>query len=148
MADRVGVMSEGRLEQIAGPAELYARPANAFVAEFVGTMNRVPGELQDTGQVAVLGRVLPVSGGSPAGPGGGVDVLVRPEGLHVELVAGGNGIVTDRTFLGSLTRISVRLSGDVLVKVDRASTEAADMLPGASVNVSLPDAPVLVAARA
>src|SRR5262245_37590648 len=148
MADRVGVMSGGRLEQIAAPAELYARPATAFVAEFVGTMNRIPGELQGSGQVSVLGAVVPVSGGTADGLSGGVDVLVRPEGLHVELVAGGNGIVTDRTFLGSLTRISVRLSGDVLVKVDRASTEAADMVPGASVSVSLPEAPVLVTARA
>jgi len=148
MADRVGVMSGGRLEQIAAPAELYARPANAFVAEFVGTMNRIPGELRDSGRVAVLDAVVPVSGGTADGMSGGVDVLVRPEGLRVELVAGGNGIVTDRTFLGSLTRISVRLSGDVLVKVDRASTEAADMVPGASVSVSLPEAPVLVTARA
>ena len=45
MADRVGVMRAGRLEQVADPAELYSRPATAFVAEFVGTMNRLPGEL-------------------------------------------------------------------------------------------------------
>ncbi len=40
----------------------------------------------------------------------------------MEAVAGGNGIVTDRTFLGSLTRVSVLLSGDVAVKVDKSST--------------------------
>ena len=148
MADRVGVMSGGRLEQIAAPAELYARPATAFVAEFVGTMNRIPGELRDSDRVAVLGTAVPVSGGTADGLSGGVDVLVRPESLRVELVANGNGIVTDRTFLGSLTRISVRLSGDVLVKVDRASTDSADMVPGASVSVTLPEAPVLVTARA
>src|SRR5690349_18663206 len=50
MADRVGVMSKGRLEQIAAPDELYTDPATAFVAEFVGVMNRVPGELQSGGQ--------------------------------------------------------------------------------------------------
>ena len=43
MADRVGVMRAGKLEQVAAPDELYDRPATAFVAEFVGTMNRLPG---------------------------------------------------------------------------------------------------------
>ena len=48
MADRVGVMRDGRLEQMAAPAELYARPATPFVAQFVGTMNRLPGEVAAT----------------------------------------------------------------------------------------------------
>ena len=43
LGDRVGVMSAGRLEQIAAPAELYERPRTAFVAEFVGLTNRLPG---------------------------------------------------------------------------------------------------------
>ncbi len=46
MADRVGVMKDGRLEQVAVPGQLYAEPATAFVAEFVGTMNRIPGQLR------------------------------------------------------------------------------------------------------
>ena len=45
MSDRVGVMRAGKLEQVATPDELYSRPATAFVAEFVGTMNRLPAEL-------------------------------------------------------------------------------------------------------
>ena len=47
VADRVGVMNAGRLEQIAPPAELYAHPASRFVAEFVGLSNRVPAEVPD-----------------------------------------------------------------------------------------------------
>jgi ABC-type Fe3+/spermidine/putrescine transport system ATPase subunit len=76
-----------------------------------------------------------------------VDVLVRPEGLRLEAVENGNGIVTARTFLGSVTRVSVQLSGDVAVQVDRPSAEAAALAPGASVQVSLPAQPVLVAPR-
>jgi putative spermidine/putrescine transport system ATP-binding protein len=147
MADRVGVMSQGRLEQIAVPSELYDSPATAFVAEFVGTMNRVPGELRGQSEVTALGLTVPVQEGSADGLVGDVDVLVRPEGLRVVAEPNGNGIVTDRTFLGSLTRVSVRLSGDLLVKIDKQSTEAADMLPGTSVKVTLPSAAVLVAAR-
>jgi ABC-type Fe3+/spermidine/putrescine transport system ATPase subunit len=91
-------MSKGRLEQIAAPDELYTDPATAFVAEFVGVMNRIPGELQAGGQVTVLGSTVPVRGHRPDDTA--VDVLVRPEGLHLEIVENGNGIVTTRTFLG------------------------------------------------
>jgi putative spermidine/putrescine transport system ATP-binding protein len=63
MADRVGVMKDGSLEQIAVPSELYTRPATAFVAEFVGTMNRIPGELRRSARAPRAGR--PPSRGSP-----------------------------------------------------------------------------------
>jgi putative spermidine/putrescine transport system ATP-binding protein len=145
MADRVGVMSNGRLEQIAAPDELYTDPATAFVAEFVGVMNRIPGELRAGDQVTVLGSTIPVRGHRPVQSA--VDVLVRPEGLRLEVVENGNGIVTTRTFLGSVTRVGVQLSGDVAVQVDRPSAEAAALAPGASVAVSLPAQPVLVTAR-
>ena len=146
MADRVGVMSQGRLEQIAAPDELYTDPATAFVAEFVGVMNRIPGELQPGGQVTALGSTVPVRGHRPDEVA--VDVLVRPEGLTMKVVENGNGIVTTRTFLGSVTRVGVQLSGDVAVQVDRPSAESAALAPGASVSVSLPAAqPVLVAPR-
>src|SRR6266704_1114878 len=147
MADRVGVMKEGKLEQIAMPDHLYAHPATAFVAEFAGTMNRVPGELTDAGQVRALGTVVPVHGDQPGGALTEVDVLVRPEGLKIEAVPGGNGIVTGRAFLGSVTRISVRLSGDVTVKVAHPSADAGSFAPGTSVRISLPGAAVLVTQR-
>ncbi len=147
MADRVGVMREGRLEQVAVPSELYSRPATVFVAEFVGTMNRIPGVYDGLDEVNVLDSVVPVAGDRPADLTGVVDVLVRPEGLRVDAVSGGNGIVTDLTFLGSLTRVTVLLSGDVQVKVDKPSTAAASLVPGTSVQVRVAAGePVLVAA--
>jgi putative spermidine/putrescine transport system ATP-binding protein len=150
MADRVGVMKDGKFEQVAVPDQLYAEPATAFVAEFVGIMNRLPGELDAAGQVRVLDTVVPVKHGADELTGG-VDVLIRPEGLRLEAVAGGNGIVTDRAFLGSVSRIGVRLykhapPGDVTVKVDHPSAQSGEFSPGASVQVSLPASdPVLVA---
>ncbi len=146
MSDRVGVMRAGRLEQVAEPAELYARPATAFVAEFVGTMNRLPAELGDGGKiVTVLGVTVPAQDGGPAS--GRVDALVRPENLTVAVAESGNGIVTNRTFLGAVTRVAVRLSGDVEVSVDVSSGVALEMSPGTAVQVGLPATPVLVAAR-
>jgi putative spermidine/putrescine transport system ATP-binding protein len=147
MADRVGVMRQGRLEQIAAPDELYDRPATPFVAEFVGIMNRLPGELQAGGTVAALDKTVPVMNSAAELSPGPVDVLVRPEGLRLEVIENGNGIVTTRTFLGSVTRVAVLLSGDIAVQVDQASTEAAALAPGTSVQVSLPAEPVLVTAR-
>ena len=147
IADRVGVMKDGKLEQVAEPSQLYDQPATAFVAEFVGTMNRIPGELQGSHDVSALGAVVAVHGDTASGLSGDVDVLVRPEGLEIAVLSGGNGIVTHKTFLGSVTRVSVLLSGDVTVKVDQPSTVAAAMSPGTSVQVSLPGMPVLVAER-
>jgi putative spermidine/putrescine transport system ATP-binding protein len=146
MSDRVGVMRAGRLEQVAEPAELYARPATAFVAEFVGTMNRLPGELGGGGTaVTVLGVTVPVQEGGPVS--GPVDALVRPENLTVTAAEDGNGIVTGRTFLGAVSRVAVLLSGELAVSVDVASTAALAMAPGTAVQVTLPGTPVLVAAR-
>src|SRR3984957_6342114 len=145
MADRVGVMRSGKLEQVAAPDELYDRPATAFVAEFVGTMNRLPGELGAGGsEVTVLGSTVPVQQGGPSS--GPVAVLVRPENLTVAPAEAGNGIVFLRTFLGATSRITVLLSGDLQVLVDVPSTHAAAMTPGASVAVGVPSAPVLVVA--
>jgi len=146
MSDRVGVMRSGKLEQVATPDELYSRPATAFVAEFVGTMNRLPGELSGDGTaISVIGLTVPVQPGGPAS--GAVDALVRPENLTVTPSETGDGIVTVRTFLGAVTRLTVRLSGDTEVVVDVATTSAADLTPGTAVQVGLPAAPVLVAAR-
>jgi putative spermidine/putrescine transport system ATP-binding protein len=146
MSDRVGVMRAGRLEQLAEPAELYARPETAFVAEFIGTMNRLPADLGGGGTtVTVLGATVPAQEGAPdSGP---VDALIRPENLTVEATEGGNGIVTHRTFLGAVSRVAVRLSGDTEVVVDIPSSVALGMAPGIAVQVGLPGTPVLVAAR-
>ncbi len=151
MADRVGVMRLGMLEQIAAPDELYTEPATAFVAEFVGVMNRIPAELQGSGTVAVLGGTVPVKGGQSQtealGGDTAVDALVRPEGLTMQVAQNGNGIVTHRTFLGSVTRVRVLLCGDVTVQIDRPSSEGAGLAPGTSVSVILPPEPVLIAPR-
>jgi len=144
MADRVGVMHDGRLEQIATPDELYDRPATPFVAEFVGIMNRIPaGLLELLGAPALAADLTP----RRERPAAGVDILVRPEGLRITASPTGNGIVVGRTFLGQLTRVSVRLSGDVVVQVDQQSTEAAGIALGDPVDVSLAGAPVMVAER-
>ena len=110
-------------------------------------MTRLPGELHGQSEVTALGLRVPVQEGTADGLVGDVDVLVRPEGLRVAAEPNGNGIVTDRTFLGSLTRVHTLLSGDVTVQVDVPSTEAAALAPGTPVNVTVAEAEVLVTGR-
>jgi putative spermidine/putrescine transport system ATP-binding protein len=144
VADRVAVMHAGRLEQCAEPAELYGRPATAFVAEFVGTMSRIPGRLAGE-TVEVLGLRLPADGTVPATAD--VDVLVRPEAVHVTADATGDSRVIATAFLGAATRVTVRLADGTEVKADLPTHEAATLGAGATVRVSLPERPVLVAER-
>ncbi|WP_405864971.1 MULTISPECIES: ABC transporter ATP-binding protein [unclassified Streptomyces] len=145
VADRVAVMRAGRLEQCAEPAELYGRPATAFVAEFVGTMSRIPGRLSGE-TVEVLGLRLPTDGTLPSTAE--VDVLVRPEAVHVTADDTGDARVIATAFLGAATRITVRLADGTEVKADLPTHEAAALGAGAAVRVSLPERPVLVAERA
>ncbi|MEU9243717.1 ABC transporter ATP-binding protein [Streptomyces sp. NPDC048385] len=145
IADRVAVMRAGRLEQCAEPAELYGRPATAFVAEFVGTMSRIPGMVKD-GSVEVLGQRLPADGQAPAA--GEVDVLVRPEAVQVRADGAGTATVVATAFLGAVVRVTVRLADGTEAKADLPAHEATGLGAGSAVSVSLPERPVLVAERA
>ena len=84
MADKIVVMQDGRIEQVGAPLALYDRPANLFVAEFIGSpaMNLVPGVAAEGG-VAALDTLLPVAGGPAAAAGRPVVYGVRPE--HLDL---------------------------------------------------------------
>jgi putative spermidine/putrescine transport system ATP-binding protein len=143
-ADRVAVMHGGRREQCAPPAELYDSPATPFVAEFVGTMNRIPGRTGSDGTVEVLGRRLPLRGEAKADAD--VDALVRPEALDVTV--GGDARVVTASFHGAVTRLTLALADGTTLKADVPSHRAAELPAGAAVTVGLPDRPVLVDDRA
>jgi putative spermidine/putrescine transport system ATP-binding protein len=141
VADRVGVMSQGRLEQIAPPAELYANPATPFVAEFVGLHNKVPATVAD-GSALVLGVEVPVLRGSiDAGPG---RAMVRPETVTVTAAADGSATVASVAFLGPISTVSATLSDGTVVVAQMSSARAQAFSPGARVTVGVEAAPVLV----
>jgi len=150
VADRVGVMNAGRLEQLASPDELYTRPATPFVADFVGLANRLRCRV-DGGVAHVLGGTVPLLPGS-AGDGPAV-VLVRPEGVVVARATGGEGnaSVVSSSFLGASGKVAARLDSTdgpgelVSVQVDNAAVTA--YAPGDRVRVSARgDAALAVAA--
>jgi putative spermidine/putrescine transport system ATP-binding protein len=99
VADRVGVMNAGRLEQIAPPAELYESPATPFVGEFVGLSNRIPTRVAG-GRADVLGTTVPVLAGSAEGPG-----LALVDGTVV--LAQLPSIAADRLEVGDRVRVVV-----------------------------------------
>ena len=133
IADRVGVMSNGRLEQLDPPRALYERPASAFVAGFVGTVNRLPAE-PDGDRWRVLNRSVR----GQATVQGAHLAVVRPEQLAVDADAGGDGRVAEVTFLGPLTRIVVDRSGQTLI-ADLLTSEVGGFSVGEQVRVRLRD---------
>ena len=151
VADRVAVMRVGRLEQCAAPAEVYAEPATPFVAEFIGTMNRLPGTLSaDGGSVSVAGRRLKVREAASAEDGGSrlggeVAVLIRPEAVRFEPADQGAATVRQAGFRGPITRITAVLADGTEVLSDVPSAAASELVPGRRADVVLDEAPVMVA---
>jgi len=144
MGDRVGVMSAGRLEQIAPPAELYERPQTRFVAEFVGLTNRIPARTDGT-DVEVLGRRIPLLPG--AGDRGDVQALVRPENVRVTPAESASSRVLAVSFLGSLCRAQVALPDETIVVAQMAASESSGLYPGVAVELAVAPAPVFVVAN-
>jgi putative spermidine/putrescine transport system ATP-binding protein len=146
IADRVGVMNKGRIEQLGAPTAIYSRPATPFVAEFVGLTNRLAGVVK-FGEVEVRGTNLPLV--QPDAPKGPAVALVRPEavalsaerdGVHGPLV----GTVIAMAFLGATSRITVDL-GDVTVLAQMPTAQATELQPGTRVKLTIRPDPVLIA---
>jgi putative spermidine/putrescine transport system ATP-binding protein len=146
IADRVGVMNAGHLEQLGPPTEIYSRPATPFVAEFVGLTNRLPGEV-NKGMVEVRGTRLPLV--QPDAAQGAAIALVRPEAVSLET----DGVMSDGplvgtviavAFLGAISRVSVDL-GDLTVISQMPTSAAAGTPAGTRVRLALRNDPVLIA---
>ena len=118
LSDRIAVMSAGQIAQLGEPQEIYARPANRFVADFIGESNLYQGVVaHEDGMVRVrCGDGMSVAiDDSPAAPGEKVSVLVRPE--RVKRVDGGTmvnefeGTVTEAIYLGESEKLRISLDG-------------------------------------
>jgi putrescine transport system ATP-binding protein len=144
MANRIGVMDAGRLEQVATPRELYEAPRSRWIAEFVGDVNLFDGEVgsrehnrlmistKDAGILSVAAPRQPVTGNV-------VGVAIRPE--KVKLSRRGpvsdavnshainrlEGVVTDVSYLGGLTVYQVKLDSGAVVRSSMANTVRLDI---------------------
>ena len=152
LSDRVVVMSDGRIEQIGSPSEIYNFPATSFVASFVGTLNLLAARVVDpsAGRLAVEGQEIraakPISG---ARSGEIVSVALRPESISLEEGPEGTnrlrGPVVDVSFLGSIVRLRIRLGDGPTVSLDTFNDPNLTLPPiGEAVTVSFPPEASLV----
>ena len=130
MATRVAVMSMGKLQQVGTPQEVYARPVNTFVAQFIGTppMNCFPGRIAaDQGSVEVAGGTLPLPAGLAAVPAAGAEVTVgvRPEHLQVSPDGSLGVVVRAVEWLGHECLISAAV-GDATVVIREVGMSASE----------------------
>ncbi len=135
MADRVAIMDSGKVVQVGGPAELYRRPTNKFVAEFLGETNLIPATIvsktnQNT-NIRTAAGTLESKSPTTLQPGAPVTCSIRPEAFHLSdpnSQSNPNGIpgkVVDTTYLGEMAQHLIELPGGIQVKV-------ADMNPASA----------------
>ena len=155
LSDRVVVMSQGRIEQIGTPFEIYNFPATAFVASFVGTLNALQADVVDAaagivsvgGQQVRLGRPLGAAGAKKT-----IEIALRPEILTLRDAGVDanrlSGVVDRVTFLGSVVRIRIALEGGGVIAFDTLNNpHLAVPADGERVTVSFPPEACLVLDR-
>ena len=127
IADRVGVMNRGQLEQIDRPTELYTRPATPFVASFVGLANKIPASITGKGNVKVLKQKISLSEFSAELlDGQPVQALVRPESIILTSDFeddASHGLLISKSFLGPLTKLGVAVEGMPIIHIHLQSKD-------------------------
>jgi iron(III) transport system ATP-binding protein len=124
IADRIALMKDGAIQQEGTPVELYDRPANRFVADFLGTANFFEGTLEKSGSAWVFradnGLVIPVDDNGNKRNSGSCCLVFRPQNVKVTVKAENDsgdtiqfqGTVSGKEFLGSTIRYRVTVRGD------------------------------------
>ena len=146
LSSRVAIFERGVLQQVAAPKHVYERPANRFVAEFLGDINILP--LSDvttsgSGSKATFeGQSLQITG-DPGAPG--QSLAVRPEHMALQMTApaGGNAIAAnlrDLTYLGAQTQLTLSTPGNVPLMLSMPTAALpSGLTPNAQVWVAWPD---------
>jgi spermidine/putrescine transport system ATP-binding protein len=130
MATRIAVMAGGQVRQLGTPREIYQRPVDRFVADFIGESNFLDGSLTDDGGAPAFrlrnGAILPAPARSAASPANGrVALMIRPESVAVaesvpdrsSTTAAIAGRATNVAFMGNHTRITVQTDAGTLVSI-------------------------------
>jgi iron(III) transport system ATP-binding protein len=143
LSDRIVVMEAGRVQQVAAPFEVYARPANRFVADFLGRVNFLEGRVVSVGAtgvtVEVQGRRMEVSRSLPASPpGAAVTLVVRPETIALTPDPAGRdtgfrGSIRRAVYLGATAEYEVDWNGTPLLVVSGNPLEQSLIPEGAAV---------------
>jgi iron(III) transport system ATP-binding protein len=141
LSDRIAVMHAGEVMQLGAPREVYTRPANKMVADFMGLVNLLPGRVVraagDDSLVAIGGTQVSLALAPGAVAGQAVQVAVRPESLSLTAPGGAElaGEVADVTFLGNLVDCHVTLADGTRVRVQAGAGDV--LAAGQKVGVRL-----------
>ena len=133
LGDRIVVMSEGRVAQAGTPREIYHRPKNAFVANFIGTMNRVRGQVVNQQFVCEAGSIVVSGEDRPQ-----AELMFRPEDVQLQCepkAPGLQGTVAASLYLGDRTRVLVDIGQSQPMVVE--SSARCELQPGQAVVLGL-----------
>jgi len=133
ISDAVAVMSQGRIEQIGTPEDIYERPVSTFVASFIGAVTLLKGRCLTSGDFEVEGGVLLPLNLEPRLAGRIMHVALRPE--HLELVSADatgalRGQVVSTSYLGNIRRSVVEIAPGLRVQVEHRLPVTADTAVG------------------
>ena len=137
MADRIVVMDHGLIEQVGSPEEIYGQPKTAFVADFIGTMNFIPGIVTGTGVVSVGPTVIQCDT-TTFKAGDKISVAIRPEDINAQDIADDDNNVIEAEirsleFMGSFYRAT--LGGDAFANSDVHADFSINLMRRKSVEV-------------
>lgn len=120
ISDKIIIMSNGKVEQIGSPREIYYHPASKFVADFIGEANFLKAEVltanEEKAMIGVAGRNFEVNNFAGAKPGGEATLVIRPEGALLAEQGLLEGLVTLSTFMGAYQYYQVMV-GDVEIQI-------------------------------
>ncbi|TCK28326.1 spermidine/putrescine transport system ATP-binding protein [Ancylobacter aquaticus] len=139
MADRIVVMQDGGIAQIGTGEDIYARPANRYVADFIGEANLLPLEASADGALRIVGETELLPYLAPDGASAPT-LLIRPEEIRIGAAPDGgvglSGTLTDRVFIGNATRLFVRTASGQSIVIQQAGAGPNDALrTGAQVRI-------------
>ena len=123
LSDQIAVMHAGRLQQFGSPFEVYNKPANRVVADFMGLVNLVPGRVRavsgETAEIEADGGLVLVAPRQPGiEAGAAIEIAIRPENIRLTAEPGAvNGTVTEQTFLGNICEYLIALPGGRMLRV-------------------------------
>ncbi len=132
VADRIAVMDQGRLKQVAPPTEIYERPNSRWVADFIGEVTLVEGHVSGNGVFDTTLGQLRIADSETGKPGGKIWLALRPEkiGIHSARTAGGlnivSGTVAEVGYRGNISIYKVRLADRSVMKVALANAGTHD----------------------
>jgi spermidine/putrescine transport system ATP-binding protein len=129
MSDRIAVMSDGVVQQLGQPEDIYEHPGKAFVAGFIGISNLLPATVENGGVRLRTGVLIPAPVPDGVAHGTDVQLSVRPEKLLVDELEDGmaavEGTIAERVYMGTATQLIVELApGSRLVALEQNTARA------------------------